>query len=322
MKCKVMIDYLTFSLKNWEPSDVIRGVLGMDPALFEDPGFGLLGYGQALKFSDIFVLYQPRENEYFQDMGVCVSMSGNGCRVFESMSSFGRDGSAFPALFERLVADETFNVSRLDIACDDHEGVLDMDAVVDKVQKNELNTRSSKRSVVVSYDGTQKNGVTAYIGAASSDFRIRIYDKGLEQGIEEHWLRVEMVMRGSHAKSFVLNLTGGQAIGQLAAQVLNDKLSFIERDDSNISRCSVCDWWAAFVDELEAVRLVSREAAQHAVEHIQEWIASQVGPSLAVLFETVGWSRIFELAVSSQKRLSDRQRALIKDFNSLSPALG
>ena len=55
MKCKVMIDYLTFSLKNWEPSDVIRGVLGMDPALFEDPGFGLLGYGQALKFSDIFV---------------------------------------------------------------------------------------------------------------------------------------------------------------------------------------------------------------------------------------------------------------------------
>lgn len=60
----------------------------------------------------------------------------------------------------------------------------------------------------------------------------------------------------------------------------------------------------------------------YAVEHIQEWIASQVGPSLAVLFETVGWSRIFELAVSSQKRLSDRQRALIKDFNSLSPALG
>lgn len=58
------------------------------------------------------------------------------------------------------------------------------------------------------------------------------------------------------------------------------------------------------------------------VVYIQEWIASQVGPSLAVLFETVGWSRIFELAVSSQKRLSDRQRALIKDFNSLSPALG
>ena len=197
-----------------------------------------------------------------------------------------------------------------------------MDVVVDKVQKNELNTRSTKRSVVSSWDGTQKNGATAYIGAASSDFRIRIYDKGLEQGIEEHWLRVEMVMRGSHAKSFVLNLTGGQAIGQLAAQVLNDKLSFIERDDSNISRCSVCDWWAAFVDELEAVRLVSREAVQHAVEHIQEWITSQVGPSLAVLFETVGWSRIFELAVSSQKRLSDRQRALIKDFNSLSPALG
>lgn len=322
MKCKVMIDYLTFSLKNWEPSDVIRGVLGMDPELFEDPGFGLLGYGQALKFSDIFILYQPRENDYFQDMGVCVSMSGNGCRVFESMSSLSRDGSAFPSLFERLVADDTFNVSRLDIACDDHDGALDMDRVLEKVEHNELNSRMSKRSIVVSYDGMQKNGATAYIGAASSDFRIRIYDKGLEQGIGDHWLRVEMVMRGANAKSFVLNLTGGQAIGQLAAQVLNDKLSFIDRDDSNISRCSVCDWWAAFVDELESVRLVSREAVQHAVEHIQEWITSQVGPSLAVLFDTVGWPRIFELAISSKQRLSDRQRALIKDFNSFAPALG
>ena len=60
-------------------------------------------------------------------------------------------------------------------------------------------------------------------------------------------------------------------------------------------------------------------------ESIDKYMRSHVdidGPSLAVLFETVGWSRIFELAVSSQKRLSDRQRALIKDFNSLSPALG
>ncbi|MCI8808133.1 MAG: replication initiation factor domain-containing protein, partial [Oscillospiraceae bacterium] len=33
------------------------------------------------------------------------------------------------------------------------------------------------------------NGSTIYIGAPSSDFRVRIYDKALEQGAEGHWVR-------------------------------------------------------------------------------------------------------------------------------------
>lgn len=322
MNCTVSVDWLTFSVKGIQPSDVIRRFLGLDPALFQDPGYGLMGYTQSLKFSDIFVLYQPRENDYFCDMGVCVSMSGNGCRIFEKMTSLsGGSSSAFPALFKRLAAEETCSVSRLDIACDDRDGVLNMDTILEKVQRNEVNSRMSKRSVVVSYDGTKKNGATCYIGAPSSDFRVRIYDKALEQGIEGHWLRVEMVMRHENAKAFVLSLSAGEAVGTLAAKVLNDKLSFIDLDDSNITRCTVCDWWRNFVDELEAVRLVSREVIQHAVEHVEEWVEWQVGPSLALLLETLGWSRIFELAVDARERLSDRQRALIRDYNRLSPAL-
>lgn len=320
MKCSVSIDWLTFSVKGFQPVDVIRRFLGLDPALFQDPGFGLLGYAQALKFNDIFVLYQPRENVYFKDMGVCVSMSGNGCRIFEKMTSFSSgSASAFSALFKRLAAEESCSVSRLDVACDDRDGALDMDVILEKVQHNELNSRLTKRSVVVSYDGMMKNGATCYIGAPSSDFRVRIYDKALEQGIEGHWLRVEMVMRHENAKSFVMSLSAGEAVGSLAAKVLNDKLSFIDRDDSNISRCSVCDWWRNFVDELDSVRLVSREVIQHAVEHVEAWVEWQVGPSLALLFETIGWSRIFELVVDARERLSDRQRALIRDFRKLDP---
>lgn len=65
--------------------------------------------------------------------------------------------------------------------------------------------------------------------------------------------------------------------------VINDKFSFIERDDSNISRCTVCEWWQNFVDELDKVRLGSREVIQHGVERIRNWIESQVGPSLYIL---------------------------------------
>ena len=49
-------------------------------------------------------------------------------------------------------------------------------------------------------------------------------------------------------------VTVSTPLGKLAAQVMNDKLSFIERDDSNITRCSVCSWWQNFVEELESIR--------------------------------------------------------------------
>ena len=262
---------------------------------------------------------------------MCVSMSGNGCRTFETMSKLTFDGAAdkqgtesvaFPVLFQLLASDETANVSRIDIACDDHAGYLSIDDILSKVQTNEVNSRMTKRSTVISFDGTRRNGATAYIGAPSSDFRIRIYDKALEQGTDEHWVRVELVMRGKNSNAFVEQMTNSENVGKLAAQVINDKFSFIERDDSNITRCTVCGWWLQFVDELEAVRLVARKVIQHSVERVANWVEAQVGPSLAVLFRTMGWPYLFELAKDAGQRLSDKQQSLITDYNSLQFARG
>ena len=322
MKCQVLVDWLTFSVKEQDPAKVIREYLGLDPELFQDAGYGLLGYNRVLRFSDICVCYEPRENDFFRDMGVCVSMSGNGCRTFETMSKLTQAGqdSVFPTLFQLLAADETANVSRLDIACDDREGFLNMEEIVEKVQANEINSRMTKRSVIVSFDGTQRSGSTIYLGAPSSDFRVRIYDKALEEGVDGHWIRVELVMRHKNAAAFVEQMNSAPSVGKLAAQVVNDKFSFIERDDSNITRCTVCGWWRSFVDELESVRLVARCVVQHSVERIENWIESQVGPSLAVILNTLGWPHLFELARAAAGRLSARQLSLISDYNALQTA--
>lgn len=327
MKCQVLIDWLTFSIKSiQEPAQVIQKFLGLDPALFQEAPYGLMGYQRVLRFGDIQVLYEPRENEYFRDMGVCVSMSGNGCRAFETMSRLtikgakdtqGTASTAFPTLFQLLAAEPSANISRVDIACDDREGHLSMADIVRKVQDNEINSRMSKRTLYLGYDGTRRSGTTVYIGAESSAFRVRIYDKALEQGESGHWVRVELVMRGENAQAFGQQLTNAESVGRLATQVINDKLSFIERDDINITRCTVCPWWRAFVDELESVRLVARETVQHGVEHIASWVEAQVGPSLAILFQTMGFPKIFELAVEAGSRLSDKQRFLIADYNAL-----
>lgn len=323
MKCEVLIDWLTFSVKKDDPSEVIREYLGLDPALFQDTGYSLLGYNKVLRFSDICVCYEPRENKHFQNMGICVSMSGNGCRAFETMSKLGakdKQGTqsvAFPALFQLLTADETANVSRIDIACDDREGYLNMDEIIDRTRSNEINSRLLRRTINFSLNGKDKAGATVYIGAPSSEFRVRIYDKALEQGVEGHWIRVELVMRSANANAFVEDMTNSENVGKLAAQVINDKFSFIERDDSNISRCTVCDWWQNFVDELDKVRLVSRDVIQHGVERIRSWIENQVGPSLYVLMKTMGIIDIYNIAASSAGRISAQQEALIMDFQSL-----
>ena len=323
MKCEVLIDWLTFSVKKDDPSEVIREYLGLDPALFQDTGYSLLGYNKVLRFSDICVCYEPRENKHFQNMGICVSMSGNGCRAFETMSKLGakdKQGTqsvAFPALFQLLTADETANVSRIDIACDDREGYLNMDEIIDRTRSNEINSRLLRRIINFSLNGKDKAGATVYIGAPSSEFRVRIYDKALEQGVEGHWIRVELVMRSANANAFVEDMTNSENVGKLAAQVINDKFSFIERDDSNISRCTVCDWWQNFVDELDKVRLVSRDVIQHGVERIRSWIENQVGPSLYVLMKTMGIIDIYNIAASSAGRISAQQEALIMDFQSL-----
>ena len=325
MKCQVLIDWLTFSVKETDPNKVIQTYLGMDPALFQDTGYSLMGYNKVMRFSDILVCSEGREDDYFKDMGVCVSMSGNGCRTFETMSRLtldlndkqGTQSVAFPALFQLLASDVDANVSRIDIACDDREGYLDMDAILTKTQTNELNSRMTTRSTVISFNGQERSGATAYLGAPSSSFRVRIYDKALEQGEPGHWVRVELVMRSKNANAFVEQMTTSENVGKLAAQVINDKFSFIERDDSNISRCTVCDRWQNFVDELDKVRLVSREVIQHGVERIRGWIENQVGPSLYILMKTMGIMDIYSIAASSAGRISAHQEALIQDFQSL-----
>jgi len=331
MKCEVLVDWLTFSVKEEDPGKVIQQYLGMDPDLFQDTGYSLMGYNKVLRFSDICVCYEGREDDHFHDMGVCVSMSGNGCRTFETMSKLTFDGAkdkqgtksiAFPVLFQLLASTKGANVSRIDVACDDHTGYLSMDQIIEKTRSGDINSRMTSRDVHESLKGKKKSGKTVYIGAESSAFRVRIYDKALEQGVDGHWVRVELVMRGRNSKSFVQNMTNSENVGKLAAQVINDKFSFIDRDDSNITRCTVCDWWTNFVDELEAVRLVARKVIQHTVEQIGSWVEAQVGPSLAILFRTLGWPYIFELAKDSGQRLSGKQQSLISDYNSLQFARG
>lgn len=325
-KCEVLVDWLTFTVKSDKPDDVIKDFLGMEPDLFQDPGFAVNGYQRMKQFNHILVCYEGRENDFFHDMGVCVSMSGQGCRTFETYSRLGvtRDeqggSKAFMSLFQRLDDSQDTHVTRLDIAIDDKSGLLYMDDIHDFYRERKIRSRMKKRCWYDSQDGEKDDGTSLYIGSEESDFRVRIYDKAEEQHEDGHWVRVELVHRGKYGDNFIHNIAQGQDIGNLTSQVINDKFCFIDRTDSNISRCPVTSWWSAFVEEVEKVHLVARCTIQHSVLHISEWVQNQVGPSLYILGETIGFSKIYEMAMRAKERINRKQEALIADWNSIQKA--
>ena len=350
------MDWLTFSVKTDNPDSVIRDWLGMDPALFESSPYGFDGYLLSKRFSSIVVCFngysesllaeEGKKDERadgqsgrFDDMGVCVSMSGEGCRAFERYSSLG-----FNQLFRKLVDNMSFksdietgkfqgrdaqnslcNVSRIDVACDERAGLLDMSLMGKKAcDLHEFNSRMTDVTDYRKKKGDNWVGHSFYIGSEKSAFRMRIYDKALEQkqkglwkeNVKGHWIRVEMVMKRNNALGFILEALEAESIGKLAAQVLNEKFRFIERDDVNISRCTVCDWWADFVEEVGSVVIWSRMAIQSGISKVAEWLRFQVSSSMALVYQAYGDMYFRKHFIEyGGERLNPRQEALLRDFN-------
>lgn len=325
MKGTALIDWFTFSVKEQkDPDKVISSYLHMDSDLFQNKPFGGLGYLASKSFNGISVFYEPAPDKNGMDrtaeMGVCVSMSGSGCRTFEAHTKYKRGDTPFWALVEQLHIDPLVNISRVDLAVDDREGFLDLDVIADAVKSNQVNSRIRKRRIFDSYDGADDDGKSVYFGASQSSFRIRIYDKAKEHfesdqpEFNQHWVRFEIVMKGKCANGMVGCMVNSENLGLMAANILNDKLSFIERDDSNISRCSVSQWWLDFLESFEAIKLVSQEEGCHELEHVFEWLICQIAPSLSLIREGKGIFAIQELLDVGRDNRTKKQSALLDDY--------
>lgn len=322
MKATACIDWLTFTVRSGrEPKEVVEKILCMDWDLFQAKGYGLFGYRQAVEFGNILVMFDYAGN-ITSDMGVCVSMSGNGCRTFEQHTKRAAvNGTPLVSLISDLHADEFANFSRVDLALDDKAGLLDLDKVCEKVDLNEINSYITSRNVVRGYNGKSRAGTTVYIGSPKSDFRIRFYDKAREKykkgqpEYEMHWVRCEIVMKHHNANGFAAALANTEDLGALAAAILNDKISFVEPgSDTNITRCAVCAWWQDFVDSVETIKLVVKEDSKHSVLDAYHWVKHQIAPTLSLINDAMGFDAIREILKTGVDKRTPKQQAQINDY--------
>jgi len=220
----VLYDWLSFTSKVHSP-DALISALGLSHVPWTETK-GARGYKDRKYFSCISIHYNGRA-----DMGVWVEMSGQGCRTFESLSKVDWD-----SLF-KFIRDNTLKITRLDVAFDDHTGLLNIRQIVNDTQCGMYISKSDYWETVLSSKGS-----TVQIGSPQSKVLIRIYDKAAERGYSSdvHWVRVEIQLRDDRAVQFTkIPLP----IGPAFAGVVLNYLRYIEpAEDANKWRWPMTDY--------------------------------------------------------------------------------
>ncbi len=262
----ILVDWLTFTSKIDSISSLLD-LLGLTSADFTECAHGRNGYRQMITFQGISILYDGRD-----DMGICVDMSGIGCRSFESFSKVG-----WPDLFSCLLYESgSYNITRLDAAYDDHSGILNIDVLRDATDDHHYVSRSRTWEVDYGSEGT-----TIYHGSKRSDMLIRIYDKAAEQGLDQdHWIRVELQMRDQNAIGFVKS-TLNSDLGCTFLGVLRNYLRYVTPvPDVNMSRWPETDYWFSLCCDIQRIRIWSSPGSEYTVFNLENYVINQAGNAL------------------------------------------
>ena len=318
----ILFDWLTFTSHCDSPESIME-LLGLTGVPWELMPKGRNGYRQRYLFQNISILFDGQDN-----MGVCVDMSGQGCRAFESYSTVG-----WLALFQtllssvRVAADNgDYKISRLDMAYDDHTGILDIDVLRDDTDDHHYVSKfHSKRSNtwMVQYGSA---GTTIYHGSPKSNMYIRIYDKAAEQASKSddphaledvHWIRVEMQMRDEIALGFIQGLMI-TPVGEQFRGVLHNYLRYVvPTKDTNMSRWDLAPYWAELLDGVGKIRCWSAPGVDYTLWDLSNYVINQAGNAIDTYVYIFGTEDLIRMLGKRSIKVSPKYERLRRQYDRL-----
>lgn len=289
----VIYDYLTFSSKIHDQLTMIM-FLGLEGVSFENLK-GFYGYRDRLYYDGISIHYNGRD-----DMGVCVEMSGKGCRAFEKFGN-GDYNMIFSEILDNYSDDadkRQMNITRLDVAYDDFTGVLDLPLL----RTETLNLNFVSRFEDWSETSGNK-GLSVNHGSQKSSIFIRIYDKRLEQKAQDlldHWVRCELQLRRETALGFIQKKLD---IVENYFRSLNNYLRYVvpNDNDSNNRRFDTAPYWLRFLQSAERDSIFHKPADNYSFDKLYGFINNQLSGAITTYIDIVGVDQFIQDVSSARK---------------------
>lgn len=303
MTNNIFFDYFAFSSKIDSPFSIMELIGLSDLNWLTCKGFH--GYRQQFYCNGIHIHFDGQEN-----MGVCLEMSGSGCRLFED------NGGNFMDLIRYCYDNkDEINITRIDVSYDDFTGVLDLFQIESDISAG--NYRSRFRSFPIERvhsKSIDKRTFTIYCGSKQSEIMFRIYDKKAEQKADcAHWVRFEIQLGRERADVFA-GLCLDNPINSLFLGVIQNYLTIIEEvtTDSNISRAAIKEYWFKFLSDVLAVKL-TKQPDDYTTSNLQRFVEKQLPSALVAYIALFGFDEFIELlSHRSRVRLNVRHQSLLE----------
>lgn len=297
---KIIVDWLQFTLLKDDGLQIVFRILRLNPADFEKLDKGGLGYKDQLINNNVRIYYNGNPG-----MGINTSVSGKGCRYMESQ------GIDLWSLLFRLAQSAKINITRLDLALDTSFKLIDK--IRASIDKKKYISKSRSISYICKSGKDSTRAETIYLGSRSSDLMIRIYDKAVEQGIEEiDWERWEIVLKKDKIREAIPLLE--KDISQTFRNILYTYFRPLKKIESNKSRSKVESWYMKFLGQVEKVSLY-RDPSQKTIEDKWAWVEKQVAPTLALLslaFENTDF--LAGIAQGNVDRIKQKDLSLVEKY--------
>lgn len=304
----IIYDYITFTSKIHNQFSVID-FLGLQDVEFETLK-GFYGYKDRLYYDGISIHYNGREN-----MGICVEMSGKGCRTWEKYGSADYDG-LFSEILENYSEDSekrNMNITRIDVAYDDFTGVLDLPLLCRETQMKNFVSRFKDWQCIIGNKGIGVNH-----GSTQSNIYVRIYDKRLEQKAEkllDHWVRCEIQIRKDCALGFIKLK---DTIEKKYFQVLNNYLRYIvpTENESNSSMLDTAPYWLNFIESAESRSIFHKPADNYSFDKLYSFVNNQLSGAISTYIDCVGVDQFLLDIHNSRKgkKLNSKYKTLKAEF--------
>ena len=293
-----LIDWLTVTFHGVQTWD-IQQILGMKDVPWTLEYSFINGYPLDLYFGNIHIRHGADNPAYYDDptkarldMGICLDMSGQGCREFESWSNKSWQDLITDIFRCGGVLGARMKITRLDLAYDDHSGLLNIWQMKRDVEDRNYISKSKKSMIIWSYDQeTDIHGLTLQIGSKSSPVLIRIYDKAAERGYkqEKHWIRVELQLRQDRAQEAMKLLYQRESIGLVASGIVRNYLMFVTlTSDSNRARWPIAEYWQRVLDGFEKIRVWVAPGEEYNFSKTENHMVHQYGQAFQVVYRLSG----------------------------------